>query len=346
MDAATNTRRTVVVSGEGVALGEVLDGDREWLGTRDDGAFDVDDDGRRPEHHVEAHRLAVVDLSDGELVGQVNWHAVGHGRSRACGAWNIGMGLLPAARGRGIGARTLRLLAEYLFDTTDLDRVEASTDVTNVAAQRVLEKGGFRAEGVLRGAQLRAGVRHDLVQFALLRADLAPPPPPGGPREVVAAGDGVALAVPVAGERERYVRAAVGEFTVDRDDRPQVLGPPRSALLSVLDEREHTLLGGVSWHAVDYGGTVGCAAWNIGIALLAGERGRGVGSTAQRLLAEYLFATTELDRVEASTDVDNVAEQKALARAGFTREGVLRGAQLRGGVRRDLVHFGKLRTDQ
>ncbi|OLF04966.1 hypothetical protein BLA60_38405 [Actinophytocola xinjiangensis] len=342
---STSTRRKVVVSGEGVALGEVLDGDREWLGSRDDGAFDVDDDGRRPEHHVQVHRLAVVDLSDGELVGQVNWHPVGHGRTRACGAWNIGMSLLPNARGRGVGARTLRLLAEYLLDTTDLDRIEASTDVTNVAAQRVLAKGGFRAEGVLRGAQLRDGVRHDLVQYALLRSDLEPPAA-GSPRAVVASGDGVALAVPVAGERERYVRASVGEFTVDRDDRPQVMGPSHSTLLSVLDEREHTLLGGVSYHAVDYGGTVGCAAWNIGIALLAGERGRGVGSTAQRLLAEYLFATTEVDRVEASTDVDNVAEQKALARAGFTREGVLRGAQLRGGVRRDLVHFGKLRTDQ
>jgi RimJ/RimL family protein N-acetyltransferase len=71
-----------------------------------------------------------------------------------------------------------------------------------------------------------------------------------------------------------------------------------------------------------------------------------VGTIAQRLLAEHLFATTPLDRVEAGTDVDNIAEQKALERAGFRREGVLRGTQVRGGVRRDLVHYGLLRTDQ
>ena len=105
------------------------------------------------------------------------------------------------------------------------------------------------------------------------------------------------------------------------------------------------LLGGVSWHAVDYGGTVSCSAWNIGIGLLPEARGRGIGTLAQRLLVEHLLATTELDRIEASTDVDNVAEQRALEKAGFRREGVLRGAQLRGGIRRDLVHYGLVRGD-
>lgn len=339
-------RRNVVATSEHVALAEVLDGDKEWLDQRGDGAYNVDDDDRPRLHHMEVHRLAVVDLTDGELVGQVNWRAVGHGRTRACGAWNVSMALLPAARGRGIGMRALRLLVDHLFATTDLDRLEAGTDVENVAAQRVLARCGFRAEGVLRGAQLRGGVRRDMMVYGLLRADLTPPPPAGSPREVVASGDGVALAPPVAGEREKFYVDAAGDFEIDRDDRPQVAPPARSFLLSVLDAESFALLGGVSWHAVDYGGTLGSSAWNIGIGLLPGERGRGVGSTAQRLLAEYLFATTELDRVEASTDVDNIAEQKALARAGFTREGILRGAQVRGGVRRDLVHFGKLRTDQ
>lgn len=341
-----SVRREVVASGEQLALAEVLDGDQEWLDQQDDGVYAVDADDRPRLHHVEVHRLVVVDLADGELVGQVNWHAVGHGRTRACGAWDIGMVLLPAARGRGVGVRTLRLLADYLFSSTDLDRIEASTEVENVAAQRVLAKGGFRAEGVLRGAQVRGGRRRDMMMFGLLRADLTPPPPPGGAREIVTARDGVALAVPVAGEREKFFVDAAGDFEVDQDNRPQVTMPARSSLLSVLDAATQALLGGVSWHAVDYGGTLGCSAWNIGIGLLPGERGRGVGTVAQRLLAEHLFATTEVDRVEASTDVDNIAEQKALTRAGFTREGILRGAQLREGVRRDLVHFGKLRTDE
>ncbi|MCT2588147.1 GNAT family N-acetyltransferase [Actinophytocola gossypii] len=339
-------RREVVAAGERVALAEVLDGDREWLEQRGDGAYDVDPDDRERLHNAEVYRLAVVDLSAGELVGEVSWHAVGYGRTRPCGAWNVGIVLLPAARGRGVGVQALRLLVEHLFATTDLDRIEASADLANVRSQRALGKSGFRAEGVVRGAQLRGGVRRDMMLFGLLRTDLVPPPAPGADREIVIARDGVALAPPVIGEREKFYVDAAGPFEVDRDDRPMITGPARSSVLSVLDAASGRLLGGVSWHAVDYGGTVGCSAWNIGIGLLPEERGRGVGSIAQRLLAEYLFATTELDRVEASTDVDNVGEQKALARAGFTREGILRGAQLREGVRRDLVHYGKLRTDE
>lgn len=104
-------------------------------------------------------------------------------------------------------------------------------------------------------------------------------------------------------------------------------------------------IGSVSWHRVGYGPNSGSAAWNIGISLTTDARGRGYGAEAQRLLADYLFAATEFDRVEASTDVDNVAEQRSLEKAGFIREGLLRGAQERSGVRHDLVNYARLRSD-
>jgi hypothetical protein len=47
--------------------------------------------------------------------------------------------------------------------------------------------------------------------------------------------------------------------------------------------------------------------------LLAAEfRGRGYGSQAQQLLVRYLFAHTQVNRVEAITEAGNVAEQRAL----------------------------------
>ncbi len=105
-------------------------------------------------------------------------------------------------------------------------------------------------------------------------------------------------------------------------------------------------VGDLSWHATSYGGNAGSTAYNIGIDLIPSARGRGIGSLAQRLLAEHLFATTSVHRVEASTDVTNVAEQRALEKAGFTREGILRGAQFRGdGVHHDLVSYAVLRDD-
>lgn len=103
--------------------------------------------------------------------------------------------------------------------------------------------------------------------------------------------------------------------------------------------------GVVSWHLEAYGPNPGSHAWNIGIGLAEAARGHGVGSVAQRLLAEWLLATTPVHRIEASTDVANIAEQRALERAGFTREGVLRSAQERADGRHDLVSYSLLRTD-
>ena len=73
-------------------------------------------------------------------------------------------------------------------------------------------------------------------------------------------------------------------------------------------------------------------------------RGHGFGSLAQRLLVDYLFATTSVNRIEASTDVDNLAEQRALEKAGFVREGVLRGAQYRASAWHDLAIYAVVRN--
>jgi RimJ/RimL family protein N-acetyltransferase len=79
--------------------------------------------------------------------------------------------------------------------------------------------------------------------------------------------------------------------------------------------------------------------------LLPEARGRGHGTQAQRLLARYLFAHTTVHRIWAGTEVDNIAEQKALERAGFTREGITRATGWRDGAWRDGVIYSLLRTD-
>jgi RimJ/RimL family protein N-acetyltransferase len=115
--------------------------------------------------------LMIERAIDGSPVGLISWHMERYGPNVESGAWNIGISLVPDARGHGFGAEAQRLAADYLFATTDVDRVEASTDIENKAEQRSLEKAGFIREAILRGAQFRAGGRHDLVNYARLRTD-------------------------------------------------------------------------------------------------------------------------------------------------------------------------------
>ena len=119
----------------------------------------------------------------------------------------------------------------------------------------------------------------------------------------------------------------------------------RHGSLLIVTSNSDDIIGSVSYHQVRYGPNEGSAAFNIGISIATEHRGKGYGVEAQKLLASYLFATYPVMRIEASTDRENIAEQRALEKAGFTREGVMRQAQWRGGSWHDLVVYSKLRGE-
>lgn len=113
-------------------------------------------------------RLAIE--AGGEYVGDVSWHQVHYGPIPAP-AINFGISVIPSARGKGHGSEAQRLLVAYLFQNTTVNRVEASTDVENLAEQRALEKAGLQREGITRGCHFRNGEYRDMVVYALLRKE-------------------------------------------------------------------------------------------------------------------------------------------------------------------------------
>jgi len=128
-------------------------------------------------------------------------------------------------------------------------------------------------------------------------------------------------------------RVAAGEtITADR------------GMLAVVDD-QGAVVGELSWIRVFNGPPPGGDCWNMGIWIGPEHRGKGHGTQAQRLGAQYLFDHTMMERIEAGTESGNIVEQKALEKAGFTREGVLRRACFRGGAYRDMVIFSKLRGE-
>ena len=74
-------------------------------------------------------------------------------------------------------------------------------------------------------------------------------------------------------------------------------------------------------------------------------RGHGIGWRAQAMLCDYLFAHTVAQRIQAGTHPENIAEQKALTKAGFQLEGVVRACEFRAGQWRDGYLYSRLRTD-
>lgn len=102
----------------------------------------------------------VIEVDD-EIVGTMSAHPVWYGPTRGSMAMSIGIALAPEHRSHGIGRRAQAELARHLHER-GVHRIEASTDIANVAEQRALAAAGFTLEGVARGAQVRADGRHDL----------------------------------------------------------------------------------------------------------------------------------------------------------------------------------------
>ncbi|MCL6270619.1 GNAT family N-acetyltransferase [Sansalvadorimonas sp. 2012CJ34-2] len=52
--------------------------------------------------------------------------------------------------GKGIAAQAVKLLTEYAFDNTHIQRISAGVFSPNTASMRVLEKAGFHKEAILK----------------------------------------------------------------------------------------------------------------------------------------------------------------------------------------------------
>jgi RimJ/RimL family protein N-acetyltransferase len=82
----------------------------------------------------------------------------------------LGMGLLPAYRGQGLGWRLLERTLDAAR-TGGLSRVELTVREDNPAAIALYERAGFAAEGVQRNAFKVDGRYHHLIMMAVLFPD-------------------------------------------------------------------------------------------------------------------------------------------------------------------------------
>ncbi len=130
-----------------------------------------DIDARALHADIERWLILVTDSSGTErAVGDMTAMPIWFGPTRGSMAMSIGIALVPNFRGLGIGTRAQRMLADLLHGR-GVVRVQASTDVANIAEQRALAKAGFQFEGIMRGAQVRRDGRHDLQVWSHLTGD-------------------------------------------------------------------------------------------------------------------------------------------------------------------------------
>ncbi len=110
--------------------------------------------------------LAPYLIDDGAVLGGISLHHFDPMRDVV----EVGYWLFPHARGRGVATRSVRALLDHAF-ANGIWRAEAHVRVGNTASERVLERLGFRHEGIKRGLLRHQGERVDANLFGLLADD-------------------------------------------------------------------------------------------------------------------------------------------------------------------------------
>jgi [ribosomal protein S5]-alanine N-acetyltransferase len=84
---------------------------------------------------------------------------------------------------------------------------------------------------------------------------------------------------------------------------------------------------------------------SVGYWVAASARGRGVAACAVMALARWAHHELKIPRLELYVEPGNTASIRTAERAGFQREGLLRGWQEVGGERKDMFIYARLSAD-
>jgi len=125
---------------------------------------------------------------------------------------------------------------------------------------------------------------------------------------------------------------------------PYAIGEPRDdvACFSAVELVSGELAGEALLWAIDLHNRTA----HLGLSLRPAFRGRGLGTDVVLALCEYGFAVRGLHRLQVDTLAGNTAMIRAASRAGFVREGMLRGAAWVDGEFADEVILGLLASDR
>lgn len=124
--------------------------------------------GKRSAHEKRGMPLFLVRRQDGQILGGLNLDNFQHGVSQSC---TVGYWMGAEYARQGYMAEALPAVVNHAFTELDIGRVQAGCLPENAPSRALLEKSGFKYEGVAQSYLQIAGRWRNHVLYANLRND-------------------------------------------------------------------------------------------------------------------------------------------------------------------------------
>ncbi len=258
---------------------------------------------------------------------------------KGSGIGELAFGAHPGVRGKGVMSAAVKLILDWGFGRMGLHTVTWAANAGNYPSWRVAWRNGFTYEGSSRATLPQRGEALDAWHGTLLASDSREPKTRWLRPPRLTAGRVVLRDVAVTDER-RYVEATTdsealrwlgaipmprtpAEFRLMYRDRLLSASLGSALRWSIADAEDDTYLGTLNLFGL---GGLDYNSGEVGYHVHPDARGRGVMTTALRLLIGHAFAAESdgslgLQRVSLGAAATNPASQQVARACGFTETG-------------------------
>ena len=117
------------------------------------------------ERPTKSFHLGIADKKDNEVIGDLWVYLIENDRMA-----QIAIRLSKDKHGKGYGTEALSAMTRFCFENTELQRLWTQVDVRNIASSRMLEKCGYKKEGLIRQGKM-VNIWCDYYIYGILKTD-------------------------------------------------------------------------------------------------------------------------------------------------------------------------------
>lgn len=103
----------------------------------------------KAEKPTKSFHLGIEEKASGKVIGDLYVYLIENDRMAS-----VAIRLAPACQGKGYGTEALSAMTNFCFSNTELKRLWTEVDIRNIPSQKMLEKCGYKQEGLIRQGKM------------------------------------------------------------------------------------------------------------------------------------------------------------------------------------------------